>query len=1028
MDGLYIVCLAIVGLLIFVASIDDLIVDILIALKLRTPRIGPVPSIDRKGNQKPKIAIFVANWHEADVLGRMVEGNLENLDYRPLKFVLGVYPNDTETRRVAEEVAKKHPDLVQVVVNRRNGPTSKGQMLNEMFAHVYADPENTPDLVIMHDSEDMIAPRSFDVYAHHARDSALIQIPVFSLDSRRRSLVGATYMEEFAERHTREMLLRSQLGAFVPSAGVGTGLRKDLIQHLLNMRGYVFQAGSVTEDYVLGAEAHEAGFKTTFAAHRSSADPHSQIIATLEYFPKDFWASIKQKTRWVYGIAFHSAFQLGWNGQGWNRFFLYRDRKGSIANLLPVLSLAVLGAGLILQPDFSNMTSSMATLLSLVLAINTINILLRIYFRAIAFHAVYGTHNILGLLLRWPVSFCVNATAAGRAWRMFVVESGFATKPVAWSKTQHEIPDSFVGVHDLGTRAQPAPVRIPIKIPLIRPMHMLRHPGFQSTAAIGFIALAFALASQVITPATAVYGERAKARVAAFATLEKIRISQQNLDSNIKTAREASRRYASLIMDSRNNRDSGNVVRVIHDNVVPQHAPPRTTRAKFIGSVQKSLSKSADADLEFLALVDFKRDSGAGTKIVLHSSNEDEITNPPSRYSLLKSRRPPKYMTSDKRDARSDALRYAKISLTAARTHDQVILHRHKSALRNIGSTKTKTKNARKLAQLSIIKTTRRDSQILASVVRHADERVSPPPTSKKYLHATNALPGQRLQLAQASDQVGDHLARPQIKSGGKADDTAYSAAIAKKSSPQSYQWAAARIRSETHDHVLTLSRSTITASKNQDQIFFGHIKSAANFHDQLIDVLSLTGAENLHEQFHAPIKNAEAKFLARVAIALAEKNDALVLKKKIKPKVKTDLERSILEGGLTPIPAELQTVSPTRLPQETLAKTNKHNALILSTMIDGVPNKPDLLGTKRNATRAVIEAQRQVNVWLLANKLTLKDLDLTSIDLSCGNLLCADGVLGTRTKRVIDLISRHDKTFWRHATQRKVNKVQNPK
>ncbi len=441
--------LLIVGVLVLLASLDDLIVDVLSHVKLRQPRFKTLRDTSDRSEQatvvvqQPAIAIFVANWHEADVLGPMVERNLANFGSTQVRFVLGVYPNDVETRAVAEDLARRFPSTVEVVVNRRNGPTSKGQMLNEMFWRVFAQPSNAPDLVVLHDSEDVIAPRSFEVYAREAAHHAMIQIPIFSIDSRSRSLVGATYMEEFAERHTSEMLLRQELGAFVPSAGVGTCLRKDLILYFLSTRGHVLEPGSVTEDYILGAQAHLVGFSTAFAAYREGPGSQSPIVATLEYFPKAFWSSVRQRTRWTYGIGFESARRVGWFGSAWNRFFLYRDRKGAIANFLPLISLVILAACLMIQPDYSAMADWQKTLLIGVLAMNSLNIVVRVMMKALALKTIYHTYDIVGLLARWPIALIINALAAARAWRSFIVESGLASKPIAWAKTQHEIPVTF---------------------------------------------------------------------------------------------------------------------------------------------------------------------------------------------------------------------------------------------------------------------------------------------------------------------------------------------------------------------------------------------------------------------------------------------------------------------------------------------------------------------------------------------------------------------------------------------------------
>ena len=207
----------------------------------------------------PKTAVFVANWQEEDVLGKMVEGNLARIQSPEVSFFLGVYPNDTGTVRVAKELEAKHPDRVRVIINTLPGPTSKGQMLNEMFSQVFSS-DDCPEMAVLHDSEDIIDPRTFQIYAAYAREYDYVQVPVFSLNRGKGAHVASTYMDEFAERHSREMIVRDAVGASIPSAGVGTCMTKRLLKHFLRTRGQVLMSGTVTEDYILGVEAKREGF------------------------------------------------------------------------------------------------------------------------------------------------------------------------------------------------------------------------------------------------------------------------------------------------------------------------------------------------------------------------------------------------------------------------------------------------------------------------------------------------------------------------------------------------------------------------------------------------------------------------------------------------------------------------------------------------------------------------------------------------------------------------------------------------
>ena len=429
-----------ISIAINISSLDDAFIDIMAFGITR----GGLPAQD-KNVDVPKIAVFVANWHEEEVLGKMVEGNLARIPCETVSLYLGVYPNDTGTLRVARELVEKYPDRVTVIVNRLLGPTSKGQMLNEMFKQVFAGTDDCPDIAVLHDSEDVIDPRTFAVYASYARSGFdFIQVPVFSLNRGKRALVASTYMDEFAERHTREMIVRNAVGATIPSAGVGTGVTKKLVQHFLATRGQVLMSGTVTEDYILGVEAKRAGFKAAFAAV-SADDPRGlDFVATREFFPKTLSASIKQKTRWVYGINFEAMHKLGWEGDLWDKYFFMRDRKGMITNFLPPLSLALLAMLFMGMFDLSDMPYEWQYWFNLSILFNLFALISRYFIRVAACHQVYGTYDFVGIALRWPVALYINMAAVYRAWITYVGELHFATRPIVWSKTAHELPEDFM--------------------------------------------------------------------------------------------------------------------------------------------------------------------------------------------------------------------------------------------------------------------------------------------------------------------------------------------------------------------------------------------------------------------------------------------------------------------------------------------------------------------------------------------------------------------------------------------------------
>lgn len=429
-----------VSIMISVSSLDDAFIDLLAFGIMRhgLPGLGA-------GVQVPRVAVFVANWHEEAVLGKMVEGNLARIHYQTVSLFLGVYPNDTGTLRVAKELEAKYPDRVTVIVNTLPGPTSKGQMLNEMFRQVFGGSLDTPDIAVLHDSEDVIDPRTFPVYASYAQSGYdFIQVPVFSLNRGKGAHVASTYMDEFAERHTREMIVRNAVGATIPSAGVGTGMTKKLLKHFLATRGQVLMSGTVTEDYILGVEAKRSGFKTAFAVVSADDERGLDFVATREFFPRTLSTSIRQKTRWVYGINFEAMHKLGWGGDLWDKYFFMRDRKGMLTNFLPPISLGLLILLLFGVFDLASMPSEWEGVFYLTIGFNLYALVARYLIRVVACYQVYGKYDWVGIAVRWPVSLYINMVAVFRAWKTYVGESEFATKPIVWSKTAHELPENFM--------------------------------------------------------------------------------------------------------------------------------------------------------------------------------------------------------------------------------------------------------------------------------------------------------------------------------------------------------------------------------------------------------------------------------------------------------------------------------------------------------------------------------------------------------------------------------------------------------
>ena len=229
--------------------------------------------------------------------------NLAAIRYRNFAFFLGVYPNDKETIREAAQLASEFPN-VHVAECSRPGPTSKADCLNSIYGRMAAfekERGSTFDTVVLHDAEDMIHPYAFNVINRAREHYEMVQVPVLPLRTGFSEVTHGVYCDEFAEYQTIDMQARQLSGSFVPSNGVGTGFAREVLARLARERNnLVFDPASLTEDYEIGVHIHEMGYQQIFWPLTWSSQG---IIATREYFPRTVQTAIRQRTRWITGIA-----------------------------------------------------------------------------------------------------------------------------------------------------------------------------------------------------------------------------------------------------------------------------------------------------------------------------------------------------------------------------------------------------------------------------------------------------------------------------------------------------------------------------------------------------------------------------------------------------------------------------------------------------------------------------------------------------------------------------------------------------
>ncbi|MBU2899352.1 glycosyltransferase [Vibrio hepatarius] len=446
---------------IFYFGFDDFIVDILYWYKsfIGKNRIKCNNLELNTLTDEPQrhLAIMIPAWQEYGIVDKMVTLLASSCKYDKFHIFVGTYPNDLATKKCIDEVCKRFSNVHNVIC-KNPGPTSKADCLNNIFKHILKM-EIKYNIkfsgFILHDSEDVVHSSELELFNTYLPHNDLIQIPVYPYVRKWYQFSCSHYIDEFSELHEKDLMVRMSMTRHVPSAGVGTCLsRRAVLKLARSGRGLPFDCASLTEDYDISIRLKQWGMKEIFVRAKakngylnSHQNEDDSLICVREFFPSTFNAAVRQKSRWIVGIVFQGWKNIGWTKDWKLNYFLWRDRRCVVSNIVSFLSMIVFFQVICIAMyqiifDGSYFFISIFNddiFLKILSYANFLFFINRIIHRFIFVRRFYGFFNAFISIPRTVWGNVINFFANIRA--IYLVISKDNVMKISWDKTKHDFPD-----------------------------------------------------------------------------------------------------------------------------------------------------------------------------------------------------------------------------------------------------------------------------------------------------------------------------------------------------------------------------------------------------------------------------------------------------------------------------------------------------------------------------------------------------------------------------------------------------------
>ena len=430
------------GVFFLIGSVDEMAVDA-IWIWLRARGKIQTNSISRRDLQScqldARIAVLFPAWQESNVIESTLRHTCSAWPQADIGFFVGCYANDPATIEAAKKITSGDRRFRLVTVPHA-GPTTKADCLNVLYRAVEEEEQSSsikfPGL-LLHDAEDMVDPGAIVLMDRALQRCDFVQLPVVPVAHPKSRWISAHYIEEFAEAHGKTLIVRNALGAGVPAAGVGCAFKREILERIARERGgQPFSEASLTEDYELGLSIQRLGGRSQFLRVRGE---DGNLIATRAYFPGTIAAAVRQKSRWLHGIAFQSWDRLGWSDSFAENWMRLRDRRGPLAAIVlfaGYLLVVLAGATSILSWFGYAQPIELTPFLWWLMILNLCAFVWRAVMRFGFVYRDYGAAEGLRAVFRIPVANIIAILAARRATMAYI--SVIAGRDLNWEKTAHK--------------------------------------------------------------------------------------------------------------------------------------------------------------------------------------------------------------------------------------------------------------------------------------------------------------------------------------------------------------------------------------------------------------------------------------------------------------------------------------------------------------------------------------------------------------------------------------------------------------